>query len=138
MNEPTYDPSYYEDPKTPTELTKFVAIFVLLLEMGAATTFTISFDGLQECCDGTLLPGTTKNEEIWDKVFFWLAVAYLGLVVIEILLVVMECPAAAFNPLIGILLTVVSLYNTKKTELLIMYGLVTAASIGENYALWQD
>jgi hypothetical protein len=103
-----------------------------------ATIFIISFDGLQECCDGTLIPGTTKNEEIWDKVFFWLAVAYLGLVVIEIPLVVMECSAAAFNPLIGILLTVVSLYNTKKTELLIMYGLVTAASIGENYALWQD
>jgi hypothetical protein len=140
MYEPNYDPSYYADEKKArAPFTRLVAIAVLALEMALAIVSIISFDGFADCCgEYFFMTDTPEGQEKWDKSIFWIAVGYLGLVVIQVTFVAMEWPVAIFNPLVGFCLTLSGLYGANQVEAIIMYGLETTAVFAQSYVLFRD
>lgn len=139
MYEPKYDPSYYEDEKERDPLIKLFAIAGLCLELAVGVISIITFDGFEECCGGYFfMADSSDGQDKWDKAVFWIAVGYVGVVVIEMLLHSKEWPLGVCNPLVGFCLNLASIYSSNSIEAYIMYALQTAAVFTRSYVFIKD
>jgi hypothetical protein len=138
MNEPNYDPSYYEANKIRTPFTKFVALVVLALEMGVALLSLVTFDGFEECCGESIFYNAAEERIRWEQAFFWTSVAYLIIVIMQVPFVAKGYSVTLFNPVLGFALTLLTMYNLHPKEAWIMFGLETAAALTESFGLFRD
>jgi hypothetical protein len=137
----------------------YFAVLVLLLEVVAGTIAVMYYQELIECCGRSIFASTNTNgdssgsgesegenemndeisAERWNIVFYWVGISYLIVIIlIEIpTLVIAIEPLFIFNPMVGFLLAMHMMYITDTKTAYIIYGLETAAMVGQSIVLVQ-
>jgi hypothetical protein len=111
---------------------------VLLLELGAAMVAIMYWEDLMECCGVSFISDAESTTSAWNTALFAVAVAYLTWVIIEFPIIsVTKEPVFLFNPMIGYLLGVHMVYVTNIFGAYLIFGLETAAMIGQTIILLQ-
>ena len=133
----------------------YFAVLVLLLEVAAGTIAVMYYQELIECCGRSIFGSTSTNgdssgigeggneinDEIiaarWNTIFYWVGISYLIVIIlIEIpTLVIATEPLFIFNPMVGFLLAMHMMYTTDAKTAYIIYGLETAAMVGQSIVL---
>jgi hypothetical protein len=111
-------------------------IFVLLLELGAAMVAIMYWEDLMECCGDSFVSVSDSVTSSWNTALFAVAVGYLTWVIVQFPIIALtKEPVFLFNPMIGFLLAIHMLYVTNVLSAYIIYGLETAAMLGQSYIL---
>jgi hypothetical protein len=141
----------------------YFAVLILLLEVAAGTIAVMYYQELIECCGRSIFASTDTNGDIssggsgesesetgneiddeviaerWNIIFYWVGISYLIVIIlIEIpTLVIATEPLFIFNPMVGFLLAMHMMYITDTKTAYIIYGLETAAMVGQSIVLVQ-
>lgn len=111
---------------------------VLLLELGGAMIAVIYYTDLIECCGSSFIADSDTTAQRWNSAIFGIGIGYLVLIILEIPVVALKQePMFLFNPMIGFLLAVHMLYVTETLYCYIIFGLETAAMLGQSFILIQ-
>jgi len=115
------------------------AVALLLLEVAGATIAVMNHQEMVECCGNSIFSENERRAEQWNKIFYWIGIAYLiVLILIEIpTLVVAQETFFLFNPMVGYLLVMQMMYATDIWNAYIIYGLETVAMLGQSMVLVQ-
>eukprot|EP00536_Pseudo-nitzschia_multiseries_P011099 jgi/Psemu1/27894/gm1.27894_g len=115
------------------------AVALLLLEVAGATIAVMNHQELVECCGNSIFSENESRAEQWDKTFYWIGIAYLIVIIlIEIpTLVIAQETMFLFNPMVGYLLAMQMMYATDTRNAYIIYGLESAAMLGQSIILMQ-
>ncbi|KAG7348198.1 hypothetical protein IV203_016903 [Nitzschia inconspicua] len=135
--ESSFDDDDLQVDKRPSCLLIFT-ICILCLELGAAMIAVIFFEPLVECCGESFVSPSETTTETWNKALYGISVGYLVWIILDFPIVALSKePVFLFNPMIGFLLCMHMLYVTNTTYAFAIYGLETAAMLGQSYVLMQ-
>jgi len=112
-------------------------VFLLLLEVAAASIAVKNYQDLVECCGRSIFSENEAVGDRWNQVFFLIGVLYIPVIIlIEIpTLVIAQETLFLFNPMIGYLLAMHMLYTTDTRNAYIIFGLELVAMFGQSYIL---
>jgi len=112
-------------------------VFLLLLEVAAASIAVKNYQDLVECCGRSIFSENEAVGDRWNQVFFLIGVLYIPVIIlIEIpTLVIAQETLFLFNPMIGYLLAMHMLYTTDTKNAYIIFGLELVAMFGQSYIL---
>jgi hypothetical protein len=126
-----------EDDEQSTTLTVWCTL-VLLMELGGAMLAVIYYEDLIECCGESFISDSDSTAQKWNSAMFGIGIGYLVLIIIEIpIMALKQEPVFLFNPMIGFLLSVHMLYVTETLYSYIIFGLESAAMLGQSFILIQ-
>ncbi|KAL3910460.1 MAG: hypothetical protein SGARI_002114 [Bacillariaceae sp.] len=131
------DDSEYELDNRPGCLLIFT-ICLLFVELAAAMIAVIYYEPLVECCGDSFVSNVESTTQLWNEALFGISIGYLCWVIVDMPIVaISKEPVFLFNPLIGYLLALHMFYVTNVTYAYVIYGLETAAMLGQSYVLIQ-
>lgn len=132
-----FDDDDYQVDKRPSCLLVFT-ICMLCLELGAAMLAVVYFEPLVECCGDSFITSSDSATVVWNQAMYGISIGYLVWIILDFPIVaISKEPVFLFNPMIGFLLCMHMLYVTNTTYAYVIYGLETAAMLGQSYVLMQ-